>query len=55
MQHTIVEDGNPVTKNYMPITLAFDHRVNDGGDAGRFLNFMREHLQDPALFLVDVV
>lgn len=38
----------------MPISLSFDHRVVDGGEAVRFLMKLKEQLEDPYLFLVEV-
>ncbi|MFC1647906.1 dihydrolipoamide acetyltransferase family protein [Nanoarchaeota archaeon] len=35
--------------NMFPLNLTFDHRIQDGADAGRFLNFMIELLQDPQM------
>jgi pyruvate dehydrogenase E2 component (dihydrolipoamide acetyltransferase) len=34
----------------LPLCLGFDHRVNDGADAARFVNFIRELLGDPQSF-----
>jgi pyruvate dehydrogenase E2 component (dihydrolipoamide acetyltransferase) len=38
----------------LPIHLTFDHRVNDGADAARFVNMLIELLQEPDLFLLNV-
>lgn len=43
----VVKDGKPNYIKVMPFNLTFDHRFIDGADAGRFLNFMRELLEDP--------
>ncbi|WP_460863723.1 dihydrolipoamide acetyltransferase family protein, partial [Nocardiopsis coralliicola] len=40
----------PVTE----LTLAFDHRVCDGGTAGGFLRFVADCVEDPALLLGDL-
>jgi pyruvate dehydrogenase E2 component (dihydrolipoamide acetyltransferase) len=39
-------------KKIMPLSLAFDHRVNDGADAARFMNSIKAILEEPneALF-----
>jgi len=36
----------------MPVTLAFDHRVINGADGARFLNQLKELLEDPFTFLL---
>jgi pyruvate dehydrogenase E2 component (dihydrolipoamide acetyltransferase) len=38
----------------MPLTLAFDHRVLDGADAARFMNFIIGLMEDPMRMLVDI-
>ena len=35
----------------MPLSLAFDHRVIDGGLGQRFAGMLVENLEEPALFL----
>ena len=35
----------------MPLSLAFDHRVIDGGLGRRFMGMLIENLEEPALFL----
>ncbi|MCF7993189.1 MAG: 2-oxo acid dehydrogenase subunit E2, partial [Thiohalocapsa sp.] len=35
-----------------PLCLAFDHRVNDGADAARFVNQIMAALQDPERLLL---
>lgn len=37
----------------MPLSLAFDHRVIDGGLGRRFIGMLIENLEEPALFLTD--
>jgi pyruvate dehydrogenase E2 component (dihydrolipoamide acetyltransferase) len=49
----VVRDGEIVIRKIMPLSLAFDHRVIDGVEAGRFLGVVIQHLQDPALMLPD--
>ncbi len=48
-----VKDGQIVIRRIMPLSLAFDHRVIDGVEAARFLNVIIEHLEDPALMLLE--
>lgn len=38
----------------LPLCLGFDHRVNDGADAARFVNFIRDLLGDPQSFTLAV-
>ena len=47
-----LHNGNPVEVMTMTISATFDHRVVDGGDAGRFLTQLRDHLEVPALGLL---
>ncbi len=49
----VVRDREIVIRKIMPLSLAFDHRVIDGVEAGRFLGVVIQHLQDPALMLPD--
>jgi pyruvate dehydrogenase E2 component (dihydrolipoamide acetyltransferase) len=48
----VVREGKVVVRRIMPLSLTFDHRVVDGGDAARFVNTVKEYLEDPDLFLV---
>jgi len=36
----------------MPVTIGFDHRIINGGDAARFLKMLKETLQDPMAMLL---
>lgn len=50
--------GNDPTKDafeprlIMPVTIGFDHRIINGGDAARFLKMLKETLQDPMAMLL---
>jgi pyruvate dehydrogenase E2 component (dihydrolipoamide acetyltransferase) len=44
MQKPVVHNGQVVIRWMMPLTLAFDHRIVDGGDAGRFMHTLTEGL-----------
>jgi pyruvate dehydrogenase E2 component (dihydrolipoamide acetyltransferase) len=48
----VVLNGQIVARKIMPLSLAFDHRVIDGVEAGRFLNVVIRHLEEPNLMLV---
>lgn len=49
-----VVDGELMAREVTTLTLAFDHRVCDGGTAGGFLNFVATCLQDPASALAEL-
>ncbi|MEW6349826.1 MAG: dihydrolipoamide acetyltransferase family protein [Thermodesulfobacteriota bacterium] len=50
----VVRDDQVVIRTMMPLNLSFDHRVLDGADSGRFVNYVKELLEDPMRMLVDV-
>jgi pyruvate dehydrogenase E2 component (dihydrolipoamide acetyltransferase) len=39
---------------HLPLCLAFDHRINDGAEAARFMNHILDSLQDPESLLLSV-
>ena len=47
-----LRNGNPVEVPTITISATFDHRLLDGGDAGRFLTQLKQHLEVPALALL---
>ncbi len=47
-----IRNGHAVAVPLMTISATFDHRVVDGGDAGRFLTQLRDHLEVPAIGLL---
>ncbi len=49
----VVINGEIVIRKIAPLSLAFDHRLIDGADAGRFLNAVIEHMQNPNLLLIE--
>jgi pyruvate dehydrogenase E2 component (dihydrolipoamide acetyltransferase) len=49
----VVRNGQIVIRKIMPLSLAFDHRVIDGVEAGRFLGVVIQHLEDPKLMHID--
>jgi pyruvate dehydrogenase E2 component (dihydrolipoamide acetyltransferase) len=49
----VVRDGAVTIAPMMPMSLAYDHRLIDGGDGRRFLGLVIENLEEPALFLAD--
>lgn len=48
----VVIEDEIVIRSIMPISLSYDHRIIDGGDAGRFLMRLKELLSDPMLLLL---
>ena len=49
----VVRSGQIAIRKIMPLSLAFDHRVIDGVEAGRFLGVVIQHLEDPNLMLIE--
>ncbi|KHD44407.1 dihydrolipoamide acetyltransferase family protein [Streptococcus hongkongensis] len=47
------EEGNPVLKNVMKISFAFDHRAVDGVYAQQAINLLKSYLNDPDLLLAE--
>jgi pyruvate dehydrogenase E2 component (dihydrolipoamide acetyltransferase) len=50
-----VVNGEIVIRKILPLSLTFDHRVTDGGDATRFLSRVAGYLEDPALLFIESV
>jgi pyruvate dehydrogenase E2 component (dihydrolipoamide acetyltransferase) len=50
-----VVDGTIAVRKILPLSLTFDHRVTDGGDATRFLSRVAGYLEDPALLFIESV
>jgi len=48
----IVVDDEIKIGQLLPLSLAFDHRIIDGADAGRFLIRVKQYLSDPMLLLM---
>jgi len=51
----VVRDGEIVIRPIMNFGMSFDHRVIDGAYAVQFLRRMIEYLEDPDLWLLDMV
>jgi pyruvate dehydrogenase E2 component (dihydrolipoamide acetyltransferase) len=47
-----VQDDRIVPRDFMTLSLTFDHRVIDGGPAARFLDTVRQHIEQPGPRLV---
>jgi pyruvate dehydrogenase E2 component (dihydrolipoamide acetyltransferase) len=57
LQPVVQGDEDSVTivaRRQLPVHLAFDHRVNDGADAARFVRTIVDLLHDPESFLLRV-
>lgn len=50
-----VVDGEIAIRKILPLSLSFDHRVTDGGDATRFLSRVAGYLEDPALLFIESI
>ena len=48
-----VVDDQIVPRKLVALSLTFDHRVVDGGPAARFLNTVREFVEEPGLWMFD--
>ncbi|HHY10032.1 MAG TPA: 2-oxo acid dehydrogenase subunit E2 [Firmicutes bacterium] len=48
----VVREDEIVIRHILPLTLAFDHRFIDGGNAGRFMQRLKEYLEEPLLLLL---
>ncbi|MFA5660086.1 MAG: dihydrolipoamide acetyltransferase family protein [Bacilli bacterium] len=51
-QKPVVRDGALVIAHVLPLSIAVDHRIIDGADAGRFLIRVKELLGNPDLMLL---
>lgn len=41
----VIEKGQTIQKDFLPLSLTFDHRVVTGGEAARFINWIRTELE----------
>ncbi len=48
-----VKDGAITARKILPLSLTFDHRVNDGAGAAKFLTRLVEYLEDPASVFIE--
>ncbi|MBW3578124.1 MAG: 2-oxo acid dehydrogenase subunit E2 [Actinobacteria bacterium] len=47
-----VVDGALAVRRTVTLTVAFDHRIADGGDAGRFVSYVGELVEEPSRILL---
>ncbi len=52
IEKPVVKDGNVDTGHFLPLSLSFDHRIIDGGDAARFIKDLMLMLNDPITMLM---
>jgi pyruvate dehydrogenase E2 component (dihydrolipoamide acetyltransferase) len=48
-----VKNGQVVIRKVLPLSLTFDHRVNDGAGAAKFLTRLVAYLEDPAAIFIE--
>lgn len=48
----VVKDGEIVARRMLTLSLVFDHRLTDGAPAARFLDYICEIIEDPALLFM---
>jgi pyruvate dehydrogenase E2 component (dihydrolipoamide acetyltransferase) len=53
LDQPVIRDGAVVPGKILPLSLAVDHRIIDGGDAARFLRELMELLANPLSMLMD--
>ena len=47
-QRVVAHDGQPAVRAVLPLSLTFDHRVVNGGEAARFLVALKLDLEPPS-------
>lgn len=52
-QKPVVKNNEIVIEFVLPLSLSIDHRVIDGGDAGRFLKTLKSYLTNPMMILMN--
>ena len=52
-EQPVVKDGEISIGKLIPLSVAVDHRIVDGGEVTRFLNSMINYLSDPVSLLMD--
>ena len=54
VQRPVAVDGKVEIRPMMYLALSYDHRIVDGKEAVTFLVRIKEHLEDPQRFLLDL-
>ena len=45
IKRLVLDDGDVLEKSFLPISLSYDHRVINGGDAGKFMVYLKHILE----------
>ncbi len=53
MDTPVVINDKIKIRKMLPVSLSFDHRILDGAEAARFVNDLKEHIEDPDLLLIE--
>jgi len=53
-EHLALHQGSIAARLVLPLILTFDHRVLDGAQAARFLNAIKERLENPLALFIEV-
>jgi pyruvate dehydrogenase E2 component (dihydrolipoamide acetyltransferase) len=53
LPEAVFEHGAAVPRLFLPLSVAYDHRVIDGADAARFLRWIAEALEEPMLLALE--
>jgi pyruvate dehydrogenase E2 component (dihydrolipoamide acetyltransferase) len=48
-----VKEGALIVRRKLPLNLTFDHRITDGAQAARFVNEIKQYLENPLLLLLE--
>jgi len=48
----VLDDGHVAGREQITLSLTFDHRVVDGAPAARFLQVLRQGIENPAAWLL---
>jgi pyruvate dehydrogenase E2 component (dihydrolipoamide acetyltransferase) len=52
-EKAVVRDGQIVARHMWTLSLVFDHRLVDGAPAARFLQYVKELIEEPYLWVVE--
>jgi pyruvate dehydrogenase E2 component (dihydrolipoamide acetyltransferase) len=52
LEKMVVVDGEPAIRTMVALSLTFDHRLVDGAPAARFLQRVKQYIEQPYLWLV---
>jgi 2-oxoglutarate dehydrogenase E2 component (dihydrolipoamide succinyltransferase) len=54
VQRPIVEEGVIVVRPMMYVALSYDHRIIDGADSVKFLVTIKDLIEDPTRFVLEI-